>query len=114
MLQGVPEGLDSAGGFAVWDGGWVLELVLGVWAVLLVTRLLRGEEDLGRVELLLVGPARARHVTVLMLLVVVACCVARRRRRLGRADGTGADATGSVLFGVGLAGFAATFAGTRP
>ena len=28
MLQGVPRGLDTAGGFAAWDGGWVLELVL--------------------------------------------------------------------------------------
>ena len=112
MLQGVPDGLDSAGGFAVWDGGWVLELVLATWAVLLVTRLLRGEEDLGRVELLLVGPARARHVTTLLLLVVMAGCLVVGAAVAAALVATGADAGGSVVFGVGLAGFAATFAGT--
>ena len=111
MLQGVPRGLDTAGGFAVWDGGWVLELVIGVWAVLIVTRLLRGEEDAGRAELLLVGPARAGHVTLLTLLVVVACCVATGAAVSAALLSAGSDPTGSVLFGVGLAGFAATFAG---
>ena len=112
MLQGVPDGLDSAGGFAVWDGGWVLELVLATWAVLLVTRLLRGEEDLGRVELLLVGPARARHVTTLLLLVVMAGCLVVGAAVAAALVATGAGAGGSVVFGVGLAGFAAAFAGT--
>jgi ABC-2 type transport system permease protein len=111
MLQGVPRGLDSAGGFAVWDGGWVLELVLGVWAVVVVTRLLRGEEDLGRAELLLVGPARARRLTALTLMVVVGCtCVAGAAVSVALLS-TGSDPSGSVLFGAGLAGFAATFVG---
>ena len=111
MLQGVPRGLDGAGGFAAWDGGWVLELVLGVWALLVVTRLLRGEEDAGRVELLLVGPARARHVTALVLLVVAACCVGVGAAVSAALLASGSGTTGSLLFGVGLAGFAATFAG---
>jgi polyether ionophore transport system permease protein len=111
MLQGVPRGLDTAGGFAVWDGGWVLEIVIGVWAVLVVTRLLRGEEDLERAELLLVGPARARHTTVLTLLVVVACSLVTGAAVSAALLSTGADPSGSALFGVGLAGFAATFAG---
>ena len=111
MLQGVPRGLDTAGGFAVWDGGWVLEIVIGVWAVLVVTRLLRGEEDVERAELLLVGPARARHLTVLTLLVVVACSLVTGAAVSAALLSTGSDPTGSVLFGVGLAGFAATFAG---
>jgi ABC-2 type transport system permease protein len=111
MLQGVPRGLDTAGGFAVWDGGWVLELIVAVWAVLVVTRLLRGEEDIERVELLLVGPARARHLTVLTLMVVVACSVVTGAAISAALLSTGSDPTGSVLFGVALAGFAATFAG---
>lgn len=110
MLQGVPRGLDSAGGFAVWDGGWVLELVIGVWAVLTVTRLLRGEEDVGRSELLLVGPAPARLLTGLTLLVVVAGAVVVGGAVAVALLATGSDRTGSVMFGVGLAGFAATFA----
>jgi len=111
MLQGVPRGLDSAGGFAVWDGGWVLEIVVGLWAVLVVTRLLRGEGDRARVELLLVGPARARHVTWCTLLAVVGCCVLVGAAVAAALLSTGADVTGSVLTGVGLTGFAATFAG---
>jgi ABC-2 type transport system permease protein len=111
MLQGVPRGLDAAGGFAVWDGGWVLEIVIGVWAALVVTRLLRGEEDVERAELLLVGPARARHLTVLTLLVVVASSLIIGAAVSAALLSTGSDTTGSALFGVGLAGFAATFAG---
>ena len=66
---------------------------------------------MGRAELLLVGPARARHVTVLTLLVVVACSLATGAAVSAALLSTGSDPTGSVLFGVGLAGFAATFAG---
>jgi ABC-2 type transport system permease protein len=111
MLQGVPRGLDTAGGFAVWDGGWVLELVLGVWAVLTVTRLLRGEEDQGRAELLLAGPARPRRLTELTLLVVVGCALGVGAAVSISLLSTGAEPMGSVLFGAGLAGVAATFAG---
>ena len=111
MLQGVPRGLDTAGGFAVWDGGWVLELIIGVWAVLVVTRLLRGEEDAGRADLLLVGSARARHNTVLTLLVVVGGCLVTGAGVSAALVSTWSDLAGSVLFGVGLAGFAATLAG---
>lgn len=111
MLQGVPRGLDTAGGFAVWDGGWILELVVAVWAVLVVSRLLRGEEDLGRSELLLVGPARPRNATVLILLVVVACSLVVGAAVSLALVTTGSNASGSAVFGVGVAGFAATWAG---
>lgn len=110
-LQGVPEALTTAGGFAVWDAGWLLSLIVGTWALLLATRLLRGEEDAGRVELLLVGPARARHVTALVLLVVAACCVGVGAAVSAALLASGSGTAGSLLFGVGLAGFAATFAG---
>jgi ABC-2 type transport system permease protein len=111
MLQGVPPKLDTAGGFAVWDGGWVLEIVIGVWAVLVATRLLRGEEDVGRAELLLVGPTRARRVTALTLLVVVASSLVIGAAVSAALLSTGSDLIGSAMFGAGLAGFAATFVG---
>src|SRR5689334_23097266 len=28
MLQGVPGAIDTAGGFAVWDGGWMITLIV--------------------------------------------------------------------------------------
>jgi ABC-2 type transport system permease protein len=89
----------------------VLELVIGVWAVLTVTRLLRGEEDDGRAELLLVGPARARRLTVLTLLVVIACASLTGAAVSAALLSTGSEPAGAMLFGVGLAGLAATFAG---
>ena len=84
--------------------------------MLLVTRLLRGEEDLGRVELLLVGPARgASRATTLLLLVVMAGCRAVGAAVAAALVATGADAGGSVVFGVGLAGFASPRSrGRRP
>ena len=61
MFQGVPGAVDTAGAFAVWDGGWMLSLIVGCWALLTVTRLTRQEEDSGRAELVLSRPVSARH-----------------------------------------------------
>ena len=61
MMQGVPGGVDTAGGFAVWDGGWMLMIIVGCWALLTATRLTRGEEDSGRAELVLSRPLTARQ-----------------------------------------------------
>ena len=60
MMQGVPGAVDTAGGFAVWDGGWLLMIIVGCWAMLTATRLTRGEEDSGRAELVLARPLTAR------------------------------------------------------
>jgi ABC-2 type transport system permease protein len=70
MLQGVPSGANTAGGFAVWDGGWMLMVIVGCWSLLTATRLTRGEEDSGRAELVLSRPvsaaqALATHFAVL-------------------------------------------------
>jgi ABC-2 type transport system permease protein len=61
MMQGVPGAVDTAGGFAVWDGGWMLMLIVGCWALLTATRLTRGEEDTGRAELVLCLPLTPRQ-----------------------------------------------------
>lgn len=111
MLQGVPHGLDSAAGFAVWDGGWVLQTVVGIWALLVTCRLLRGEEDAGRVELLLVGPIRSDRVVALTSLVVVAGTLLVAVCGAGALVASGAQVAPAALFGLGLAGFGATFAG---
>lgn len=102
MMQGVPSGVDSAGGFAVWDGGWMLMLIVGCWALLTATRLTRGEEDSGRAELVLSRPVTARHALGAHLTVMGAA-----------AAGVGASAAlpfivlgepvdGAVLWGLGL------------
>lgn len=111
MLQGVPHGVDSAGGFAAWDGGWVLQLVVGFWAVLLVTRLLRGEEETDRAELLLIGPIRPGRVAALTLLVALCGSLVIGLAVAAALAASGADTARSVVFGLGVAGFAGTFAG---
>ena len=110
MMQGVPNALESAGGFTVWDGGWIIQLLVAVWALLTTSRLLRGEEDVERTDLVLAGPVRATHATALPLVVMAAAAsligVAATVTML--ASGTGLR--GSALLGLGLAGVTATFA----
>ncbi len=110
MMQGAPTALDSAGGFTVWDGGWMIQLLVAVWALLTTSRLLRGEEDVERTDLVLAGPIRATRATALSLVVVAAAAlligIAVTVTML--ASGTGLQ--GSVLLGLGLAGVTATFA----
>jgi ABC-2 type transport system permease protein len=57
-LFGEPVALDDPGGFTVWRSATVLAVLLGVWGLLTVTRLTRGEEDSGRWDLLLAGLLR--------------------------------------------------------
>ncbi|WP_369133716.1 hypothetical protein [Modestobacter sp. I12A-02662] len=103
-LFGPPVGLDDPGGFAVWRTGTVLAVLVGVWAALTATGLTRGEEEAGRVDLLLAGRLGLRSLTVRILVAVLAASV-----MVGAAGGlglvlAGASTTGSVLFGAGLAG----------
>ena len=52
--------IDTVAGFTAWRCVGVLSIVGGVWGLLSATRLLRGEEDAGRWELLLVGQTTRR------------------------------------------------------
>lgn len=60
--------LDTVAGFTEWRCVGVLSLVGAVWGLLTSTRLLRGEEDAGRWELLLAGPTSRRSAAVEALL----------------------------------------------
>ncbi|MFZ0324318.1 MAG: hypothetical protein WAN48_09335 [Actinomycetes bacterium] len=111
MMQGVPAGLGTAGGFTVWDGGWFMQLIVCVWALLTTTRLLRGEEDAERSDLLLAGPVRARYHTASALAVVAGSVVLVGAAAASALAFSGQGVRGAVLFGVGLAGVSATVAG---
>lgn len=108
VLQGVPRAVDTVGGFLVWDAGWFMALVVGIWSLLVTTRLLRDEEDKGRadvvlatavhpVRLLLVQLGVVGAVLLAVALVVGLSCVA-----------LGLDPAPSLLLGAGLAGVGAT------
>ena len=111
MMQGVPHGLGTPGGFTVWDGGWFMQLIVCVWALLTTTRLLRGEEDGERSELVLAGPVRASYYTVSALAVVAGFAAGIGAAATAGLAFTGQGIEGAALYGLGLAGVAATFAG---
>lgn len=54
-LFGPPRDLDTVWGFTIWRSVGLLAIVGGVWGVLTGARLLRGEEEAGRWELVLAG-----------------------------------------------------------
>jgi len=110
MMQGAPTALDSAGGFTVWDGGWIIQLLVAVWALLTTSRLLRGEEDVERTELVLAGPVRATRATALSLVVVGAAALLIGVAVTVTMSASGTGLRGSALLGLGLAGVTATFA----
>jgi len=60
-LLGRARGIDTVAGFTAWRCIGVLSMVGAVWGLLTGTRLLRGEEDAGRWELLLAGQTTRRR-----------------------------------------------------
>ena len=110
MMQGVPGGVDTAGGFAVWDGGWMLMIIAACWALLTATRLTRGEEDSGRAELVL-----ARPLTVRQALGAHLATMGTAAAGVGVAAALpfvvlGEPAAGAVLWGLGLGALCAVAA----
>jgi ABC-2 type transport system permease protein len=62
-LIGPAHQIGTVAGFTAWRSLGVLSIVGAVWGLLTGTRLLRGEEDAGRWELLLVGQTTKRGAT---------------------------------------------------
>ena len=59
-LVGPARSIDTIGGFTAWKCLTVLAIIGSVWGLLTATKLLRGEEDAGRWELLLAGRTTRR------------------------------------------------------
>ncbi|HET9729318.1 MAG TPA: hypothetical protein VFR41_07855 [Acidimicrobiia bacterium] len=75
-LIGVPRRLDTTGGFVAWRTGIAVAVMLGLWSVLITTRLLRGEEDAGRREAMSSAPVPTRAVTLTVVGAIgLALCV---------------------------------------
>lgn len=110
MISGAPYALDTAAGFSLWDDGWIWQLMVAIWAILMVTRFLRADEDSDRADVLLAGPIRASRVTGLVIGVVATASVI-----VGLSATTGMvlmdqEVYSSLLLGLALAGVGATFA----
>jgi len=61
-LIGAGHQLDTAGGFTAWRYGGPAVVIAAVWGYLTTTRLLRGEEEAGRTELVRAGAVTALDV----------------------------------------------------
>lgn len=109
MLQGIPHGVDAVGGFVVWDGGWFLQALVGIWAVMTTSRLLRGEEDPGRVEYVGVGSISLTRASLIAVLIVIGGCALIGLGVMATMLVAGAEFLGSVLFGLGVMGFGSFF-----
>jgi ABC-2 type transport system permease protein len=68
MLLGVPRHAETVAGFASWRILTAAILIGGIWGLLTSTGLMRGEEDAGRWELLLVGQTTRRRAAAQALL----------------------------------------------
>jgi ABC-2 type transport system permease protein len=60
-LMGRAHQLQTVGGYTTWKSLGSLSVIGAIWALLLSTKLLRGEEDAGRWELLLAGQTTRRR-----------------------------------------------------
>lgn len=71
-LLGPARQIDTVAGFTAWRCLGVLSMVGGIWGVLTATRLLRGEEEAGRWELLLAGQTTRQRAALQALTGLVA------------------------------------------
>lgn len=102
-LFGDPVALDDPGGFAVWRTGTVLAVLTGVWAAIATTRVLRGEEDAGRWDILLGGVAPVGSVVGRHLAVLVASVTGVGAATAVALIAAGTSPAGAVLHGSALA-----------
>lgn len=108
IISGPGSAVDTVGGFAMWDAGLYLTLIAAAWALTATTRVLRGDEDAGRADAVhAAGAVRPQAVLAVQFGVLVAACAL-----IGAAIGLafvliGAEAEGSVLAGLTVAGYSA-------
>src|SRR5579862_7571344 len=66
-IAGPATAISTVAGYTVWKSLAFLSVLGAVWGLLIATRLLRGEEDAGRWELLLSGQTTKRRATAQVL-----------------------------------------------
>ncbi len=72
ILLGPVSAVGTVGGYTVYKGFVFLTTIGALWAILASTRVLRGEEDSGRWQLVLAGTTRASRATVAVISALVA------------------------------------------
>jgi ABC-2 type transport system permease protein len=114
-LLGPARHIESVAGFTAWRTLVLLAVLGGVWGLLAATRLLRGEEDAGRWEVMLAGPTDRRRAAaqavaglgagVLVLWVITAILTVAS----GRSSDVRVSVGAALFFSVALVAGAAVF-----
>ncbi|MFD5245636.1 polyketide antibiotic transporter [Amycolatopsis sp. NPDC058340] len=112
ILFGPPVALDDPGGFTVWRTGTPVQVLVAVWALLVATRLTRGEEDTGRTDLLLAGRLRAVDVLAKYLIALASAAVVIAGAVALALVATGTRSSGALVHAGGILGMTLTFAAT--
>ncbi len=113
-LFGETRALETVAGFTEWRVVLILALVGGVWALFAATRVLRGDEDAGRTEVLLAGPVtRSGAVRAVLGGLAAALGLMTAGLVVGLVIGTGGDlgAGRAALLGLTLAALPAVMLG---
>jgi putative exporter of polyketide antibiotics len=71
-VYGLPTAINTLGGFAVWRVEIFVTLLGTVWMVLATTRVLRGNEETGRLDLVLANPLSLTRATAVSLATIFA------------------------------------------
>jgi ABC-2 type transport system permease protein len=114
-LIGPAHQIGTVAGFTAWRSLGVLSIVGAVWGLLTGTRLLRGEEDAGRWELLLVGQVTRRGTTAKALagltvgLLTLWCVTAIFTVAVGRAGTVNISVGPSLFLALALVSSASIF-----
>lgn len=98
-LYGRAVGVDTVGGFVSWRYGDLMTLVVGLWALLAVTRMLRGDEETLRTEVLVAGPVSPRRLMLAELAMVEVGCALVMAVVALSSLASGLPGGGSLLFG---------------
>lgn len=109
-LYGHATRLDTPGGFLAWRYGTIMAVALGLWALLATTRVLRGDEELGRTDLLLAGRHTGRQLLARQSVGLLATIAAVAAAAVTGCVAGGAPLAGSLLFGLGLGAVGVVFA----
>ncbi len=117
VLMGPATGIGTVGGYTFYKGYVFLTSIAAVWAVLITTRSLRGEEDVGRWQLLLSGSTRPPRATAAVLVglsasvALVTLGVAVGTAVAGLDPAVGFTPWDAVAHGLSIGAVAAVFVG---
>ena len=109
-LYGRSTRLDTVGGFVAWRYGTTVAVVVALWLAMATTRILRGDEESGRADLLLAAPGGPRHLLAEQSMGIgAAAALVGAAALIGCLTG-GLSLVGSALFAATVLGAGVLFA----